>query len=289
MSTRKDLIEEGQGVLERAGVVFSAKELEWLLLEAEGIRRIDLVTEPEAQVLSEAERTFREYVDRRSLHEPVQHILGYAEFFSLRFSVNRDVLIPRPETEILVERGLELLRERKRPRVLDVGTGSGCIAISIAHMCPDAEVTAIDISPRALEIAGRNAALNRVTIALQEVDLYDWDLEDSPETGFDLIISNPPYIPLSEESNLDPEVRSFEPREALFPGEDHLKPYRALCSLTRVLLTPDGSLMVEVHEDWAGEVADIFRSSGLVDITIHTDLAGKERVVCARVEPEKVV
>jgi len=282
MTTRRQAILEACRQLQEAGIPSPNRELEWFLLEAANCRRIDLIMDADAELAQEAAEKFNSYVERRLNHEPVQYILGHTEFFGLRFHVNPNVLIPRPETETLVEHALEFVRMIERPRIVDVGTGSGCIAVAIGSVLPDARITGVDIDEDILGVARANGAVNRVDVEWIEGDYHGANLVGVVGRGVDLMISNPPYIPASEESVLDPEVRLFEPPEALFPGDDHLSAYRSIGRLAAETLKRGGGLFTEVHENHANEVAAVFEKAGLVDISVHQDLVGKDRVVSAR-------
>ncbi len=282
MATRRQVIRDGRRKLNAAGVPSPNRELEWLLLEAEGCRRIDLILDPDSELAAGAEERFWRFVERRSNREPTQYILGFTEFFGLPFRVNPNVLIPRPETETLVEYALEFVRAISRPRIVDIGTGSGCIAIVIGNLLPDASITGVDLDNKILEVARENAAKNRVDVQWMEGDLHDPDLIKRIGTDIDLLISNPPYVPASEESVLDPEVILFEPFKALFPGQDHLSAYRSLGRLATETLTPGGTLFTEVHAHCANEVVNVYEEAGLQDVTVLQDLAGRDRVVSAR-------
>src|SRR5262245_23833822 len=204
--------------LAAAGVEEARLDAELLLGEAMGCGRAALVADPEAEVPAPAARAFGEMVRRRLRREPVAYILGRKGFRHIELEVDRRVLIPRPETELLVE----LAVERNARRVLDVGTGSGAIALAVANELPDCEVVATDTSPGALEVARANAA--RLGLD-QRVTFVEGTL---PEGEFDLVLANLPYVPEGDWRGLQPEVRDWEPREALLAGPDGLDAYRAL-------------------------------------------------------------
>ena len=228
----------------------------------------------------DARRRFQEWVERRRDREPFQYIIGEAEFFGRTFAVGPGVLIPRPETETLVERGLELLEGRGRCRVWDVGTGSGAIAVTIALERPDFSVYATDVSDTALQRARGNA--NRLDARVQ---FEAHDMLSPPASGrsaaFDLVISNPPYVPASDEPDMQPEVLHHEPRGALFSGSDPLHFYRSLVRIGSIALKEEGYLVVEVHADYASDVAELFTLSGYSNVAVTRDLFGRDRVVSA--------
>ena len=195
---------------------------------------------------------FEKLLKRRLAGEPIQYIIGETEFYRLPFRVTRDVLIPRPETEHLVEKAIELVHGLSRPRIVDVGTGFGAIAIALAHELPQATVTAIDVSAPALEIAKDNAVRNGVADRIQ-FTLGDL-LAPVAREQFDLLVSNPPYVATSERDTLDVEVRDYEPPIALFAGEDGLSIYRRLIWQARDVLVSGGFIVLEIGYNQADAV-----------------------------------
>lgn len=267
-------------MLRRAGIDTARIDAEVMLAEACGQTRSWLITRS-APPSDEQMAHFREMLSRRARREPVAHIVGHREFYSLDFEVNRHVLIPRPETETLVDEALKFLANRPSGSVLDIGAGSGTVAIAIAAHAPLASVTATDISPEALELARRNA--NRLGCD-GRIDFIAADLFPLSAQRFDLIVSNPPYIPEGAIDALDPEVWFYEPRHALDGGEDGLAFYRRIAADSRARLAEGGAVMVETGAGQAREVENIFRGAGFGKIDTASDLAGIERVVCARTE-----
>ena len=213
---------------------------------------------------------------------PVQYVTGRTEFCDMTFHVDGSVLIPRPETEELVLWAEQCAAGFQRPRILDVCTGSGCIAIVLAAHLPQAEVTALDISHTALETARRNAAMNGVSIRFIEDDALNGMPSLAGET-FDIIVSNPPYIPHSEIESMHVNVTRYEPHEALFVDDaDPLVFYRAIARAARTMLSEDGSLFFEVHEAWAERTAEMLRGEGFGQTEVRNDLFGKPRMTCSR-------
>lgn len=265
--------------LRAAGVEDPRLDAELLLAEATGWTRAALVAEPAAEVPPAAARSFGEMVRRRLRREPVAYILGRKGFRGIELAVDSRVLVPRPETELLVELALEL-----RPgRVLDVGTGSGAIALAIADELPDCEVTATDTSSGALAVARANAERLGLT---DRVRFLEGTLPEGE--SFDLILANLPYVAERDWPSLQPEVTQWEPREALLAGPDGLDAYRALIQrsagpLSRIGHKRSGGLGVEVGEGQAAAVASLMEEAGFIDIEARRDLAGIERVVVARV------
>jgi release factor glutamine methyltransferase len=256
------------------GVENARLEAEWLLCAATGLDRVGLYLNFEKPLNGEELAAYRVMVARRGRREPLQHILGTQEFCGLEFEVSTDVLIPRHDTETLVNEALA--RMPGAESVLDIGTGSGCIAVTLAHRLPGASITAVDISEGALTVARRNAEKNGVAIEFLQGSLLE------PVTGrqFDLIVSNPPYIPSSDIETLQPEVRDFDPRCALDGGLDGLEIYRRLIPEAATVLSCGGWLLVEVGEGQAGDVSRLFSSTGGYGQQISAcDPAGIVRVV----------
>jgi release factor glutamine methyltransferase len=221
---------------------------------------------------------YAQQVERRLVGEPIQYITGECEFYGLPFRVNKNVLIPRPETEHLVEKVLELAPSFKLPRIVDVGTGSGAIAVALAHSLPTAELTATDLSSAALSVARGNAELNGVRVRLLEGDLL------APVVGeqFEFIVSNPPYVASGDRETLGVEVREYEPEMALFAGNHGLDIYRRLTKLSYDAVVPDGYVLFEIGHGQAIAIAEMFLAAGFRDIQFTKDLQGIDRVISAR-------
>ena len=274
----REALDSAVDALRAAGVDEPRLDAELLLAEATGSSRAALVAEPGAEVPPAAGRRFGETVRRRLRREPVAYILGRKGFRNLELAVDRRVLIPRPETELLVEVALEVA-----PRsVLDVGTGSGAIALAVAEELPACAVTATDTSPAALEIARANA--ERLGLA-ERVEFVAGTI---PEAGkFDLVLANLPYVAERDWPSLQPEVTEWEPREALLAGPDGLDDYRFfLPECGRALASYGGStsttLAVEIGEGQAPAVAELMRGAGFGEIEVRRDLARIERIVLGR-------
>lgn len=233
-------------------------------------------------------------VDKRLKGVPIHYIIGHREFMGLDFYVEEGVLIPRPDTEVLVEHIIEHVKSRsiKAPRIIDLGTGSGAIAISLAKYMEDSRVTAVDIDSCALGVARRNVLAHGLEdrVDLIQVDIFSL-LEESKagwqESGFDIMVSNPPYIPTSDIGGLEIQVREYEPRRALDGGEDGLDFYRALAGLGPGILKNEGLWAVEVGYNQAHSVAHVLRAAGCYrDIGYVKDLSGYKRVVAAILDHE---
>lgn len=255
------------------GVENARLEAEWLLCEVLSLDRVGLYLNFDKPLQDDELTSYRSMVARRAKREPLQHILGTQEFMGLEFITTAAALIPRHDTEVLVSEALRVAPAARK--VLDIGSGSGCIAIAIARNLPDAAVVAVDISSPALELARRNAELNAVAVDFRLGSLFE------PLTGerFNLVVSNPPYIPAAEIKNLQPEVRDFEPKAALDGGADGLDFYRRIIPAAAEYLTADGWLLLEVGAGQAAEVSEMFASNGFSAIFTATDSGGIERVV----------
>lgn len=283
--TAAALLEEAAAALAAAGVPDARWDAERLLRHVLGWDRAALVAGPDHPVAPADAARVRALVARRASREPLQHILGVQAFWKHEFLVTPAVLVPRPDTEVLVETALRLIEGVACPVVVDVGTGSGCIALSIAAERPDAVVHATDVSQSALEVAvanGRRLGLEgRVGFHLGH--LLD-PLTGPARRGLEpsLVVSNPPYVDPAERDTLAPEVRDHEPALALFPPGDALSVYRALAPAAAGLLASGGALAVEIGPALAPAVREILESAGFEGVAVVPDLAGRPRVVCAR-------
>lgn len=238
---------------------------------------------------SEEERAELDFIVERLLrYEPVQYILGQADFHGMMFHVAPGVLIPRPETEELVDWVLENLDATSQTAVLDIGTGSGCIAVSIAKLSPASTVSAIDISKRALKIAHENARLNEVEVDFRCDDILQADKDRWLQTSsWDVVVSNPPYICDSEADEMSDNVLDYEPHEALFvPNDDPLRFYKAIADYSIKCLKPNGALFVEINRAFAHEVMDLFSMSGFVNVELRKDMYENDRMVKC-IKPDK--
>ncbi|HEV3477875.1 MAG TPA: peptide chain release factor N(5)-glutamine methyltransferase [Gaiellaceae bacterium] len=271
--TTREAVRQVAGELESAGCPSPRVDAEWLVAHVIGGSRTDLYAND--RVLDEAEvLRLRSLVDRRRLREPLAYVLGEWGFRRLTLAVDARVLIPRPETEVLVERCLELLDGVDQPRVLDVGIGCGAIALALADERPDARIVATDSSPGAIEVA----EVNKLRLGLDgRVELRLGDLLAGAEGPFDLVVANPPYVAPDEVERLQPEVL-HEPREALVGVGRH----SAVAEAAWAVLRPAGVLALEVGDGQAPEVAQGLRHLGYVDVATTQDLAARERVVDGR-------
>ncbi|HSF18466.1 MAG TPA: peptide chain release factor N(5)-glutamine methyltransferase [Vicinamibacteria bacterium] len=275
------LIERGAAELSVAGIRDARFESELLLRHALGCSRERLLARWRDPVSAEGAGLFFQLVERRRGRVPIQHLLGNQEFYGLSFRITPAVLIPRPETEGVVDEALTELAGRERPRIVDVGCGSGCIAIALARAIPDAEVFAVDASPAALAVARENAQRHDLgrRIVFLHGDLVEPVRGDAP---FDAIVSNPPYIADDEMEELEPEVSEHEPRMALAGGADGLEVIERLIPRTRDVLAPGGVLVLEIAKGQDRRVEEIVERAGLEMQRIASDLAGIPRIVVAR-------
>jgi release factor glutamine methyltransferase len=272
-----------QGRFADRGVAAPRLDAELLLAEVLKLDRVGLYTHFDQPLSADELTAYRELIKRRLAGEPVAYLLGRREFRSLELRVDARVLVPRPETEFAVEEALALLpeaREGARPRVVDVGTGSGAIALAIKSARPDVEVLAVDRSTGAAEVARANA--ERLSLPI-EVLVGDLLAPVAARGPFDVVVSNPPYIPSGELPQLPAEVRR-EPHDALDGGPDGLDVIRRLVAAARPLLAPSGALVLEVGAGQAPRVAELLSRAGYATPSVTHDLANIERVVAARAE-----
>jgi release factor glutamine methyltransferase len=249
---------------------------ETLLMHVLGCERVMLYAHPERELSADEWSRFHAAVEERAAGKPLQYITGHQEFFGLDFRVSPAVLIPRPETEHLVEAAIEKAKAWERPRVLDVGTGSGCVAIAIAHSLPQAQVTALEISATALEVARINAARLATQVRLLESDL----LAAVADEEFDLVVSNPPYVGRCEADKVQREVREHEPDVAVFAGEQGLDIYRRLIPQAYQALAPGGWLLMEIGYSIEQPVRELMGE--FAEMSAIADLQGITRVVMGR-------
>lgn len=268
---------------------------DWVFEQTAHIKKVDIVKNPAAQITADVQQLLQKQLKQLLTHKPVQYVLNQAWFYNLLFTVNEYTLIPRPETEELVELILKELRFAKfdtqnkisfnanaisNVQLLDIGTGSGCIPITLKKHLPLANITSIDVSPKAIEVAMQNAKAHNTNIDFKTIDF----LEETQWNSFplyDVIVSNPPYIPINEKEKLDKNVTQFEPHTALFvPNEKPLLFYEKIAAFAKEHLNYNGKVYVETHEDYAKEVAATFNKN-CSHTQIVKDIFGKERMVIA--------
>ena len=278
-----DIIKSSTDFLAKKGVPDARLDAEILLGNVLKKDRLELYLYFDRPLVKHELDEYREHVRRRGTREPLQHIVGETGFMNLTLKTSPAALIPRPETEVLVEKATSLLKN-KPSRILDIGTGSGCIAISLAQELEEADVLAVDISTEALDLARENALLNETQVSFQETNI----LERLPSLGqrFDLVVSNPPYIAPEEKPHLQREVSEFDPHQALFDEHDGLTFYRRFAEILPELLNPKGSFLFEFggsHQE--KEVLSIFMEKGFHDLEIIQDYNGDPRVIAGRFTP----
>ncbi len=277
-----DLITWGTDYLTEKKIDDARLNIELMLAHVLRLKRIQLYTSFDKPLTEEELSVFKELLKRRLANEPLQYILGETEFMGLKFFVDKRVLIPRPETELLVEKSIDLIKERfaveSEISILDIGTGSGCIAVSLAKLVPRSNVVAIDNSIAALEIAKQNGARNGVAerIRFEDIDIFN-QKEFSSSEKFHCIVSNPPYISTKEFSEVSNGVRDFEPHFALTDEGDGLKFYPAIASAGKELLLANGIIGVEHAYDQSERVQRIFADHGFNPIAIVKDYQGIKR------------
>jgi release factor glutamine methyltransferase len=276
------LIREGSHRLAQAHVENPRLDAELLLAQAAGVSRANLLAGP-IELDAETQRRFEVLIRRRAAREPLAYITGRREFYSLEFEVDPAVLVPRPETETIVDLALKFAAERRNCRLLDIGTGCGAIALAIASNTPGVRVVATDISTDALAIAHRNAIRLGLKSRARFVHADCWDTLDGGEPlgRFDIVVSNPPYVRDSEIARLEPEIRDFEPRIALDGGRDGLNFYRRIAAGFRDHLVDGGAVILEVGKGQADSVAAMLQAAGCVDVSVSNDLSGIPRAVHA--------
>lgn len=270
--TYREAVVYGEGRLNNAHIA-DAKTDAWLLLEMTcKIDRKFYYMYMDEELSNDFLKEYELAVDKRAEHVPLQYIVGETEFMGLKFKVNSNVLIPRQDTETLVEEALKIVKPGMK--VLDLCTGSGCIIISIVHNIPKVMGYGADISKQAVNTAKENAKLNETLVLFERSDLFE-----NISEKFDVIVSNPPYIPTDAILELMPEVQSFEPMEALDGKEDGLYFYRKIIAQSKDYLNPNGFLMFEIGHDQAQAVCDMMREAQFSDIRVIKDLAKNDRVV----------
>ena len=280
--TAREILDSIRVCLKEAGIEEFEYE-SWIFLEwIFGIRRADYYMDPERVMNPEKEVFLKEVLEKRTRRVPLQYLMESCEFMGYPFFVDERVLIPRQDTECLVEKAVELIRDSQRngkeaPQVLDLCTGSGCIGISIKKLCPKAVMTLSDVSEGALEVAGRNADALEAEVSLIQSDLFE-----KIRGKYDYIISNPPYIPTKVIEGLMPEVRDYEPHLALDGTADGLFFYRKIVQEAEKYLKEGGVLLFEIGQEQGADLTEIMEKQGFAQIKIWKDLAGLDRVVMGR-------
>ena len=284
-----DKLKEATEFLKRYGIEDAGREAEIIVSHCIGVNRTVLYRD-NPEIREEEIERIDELLKRRSKKEPLQYILGYVDFYGLKIKVGKGVLIPRPETELLAEEAIKAVKREALSvmRILDLCTGSGCLALALAREFPDAKVYGTDTSENAIRHAEENAEFNCINnVTFLEGNLFDpvADLtacHPSPVT-FDLIVSNPPYIKRDDIKNLQPEVKDWEPVEALAGGENGLDYYRAIIPEAKAYLKEGGDLILEIGAGQSREVRRIAEEAGFINISLIKDYAGIERIFVAKI------
>jgi len=279
--TVREILGKSEGYLREKGVDAPRLSAQLLLAKVLGLDRLGLVLAMDRPLSVEELDGYRPLIARRGKGEPVAYLLGEREFFGLDFMVTPDTLIPRPETELIVERALELFPQGALSRFADLGTGSGCLAVTLAVKFPQAQGLALDKSSGALAVARENAAKHGVA---DRLDFVEADFAALPETagGYALVVSNPPYVTAAEYRECSKEVRDFEPQGALVPGETGLEAVPVVARAAMARLAPGGVLLVEIGWKQGSEVAALLAEAGFADVAVRRDLAGHDRMVEGR-------
>lgn len=275
--TYRECYEQGCRTLQAAGIEEAALDARLLLETVCGTDRNDLLVHGEQPVAPEAEEKYLNWIRQRAEHIPLQQLTGEQGFMGLTFNVNEHVLIPRQDTEILVEEVLKELHDGMR--VLDMCTGSGCILLSLLHYSNDCEGLGVDLSAEALEVAGRNVLKVLTPEKAEHAHFLQSDLFEKVEGKFEIIVSNPPYIASAEVEKLMPEVRDHEPRMALDGTEDGLYFYRRIIEEAGKYLVSSGMLFFEIGYDQGQAVSELMRTEGYCEVQVVQDYAGLDRVV----------
>jgi len=279
----KDALNLAVGRLQKAGISEPRISAQYLIQHVLNLDSIGLRLTLNSELDESANKAFNKLIERRLNHEPVQYILGYVDFYNTRLNVDPRVLIPRPETEELIDRLIQLLVNRDGLRILDIGTGSGNIAIALAANLDNTAITAIDISDDAIALAAENARINDVEqyIHFIRADIFENDFWKN-RAQFDVIVSNPPYVAADDFQTLQPEIREFEPKQALISANDVYAFYREISRRARLYLHENGLLCFEIGFNQAEAVSGIIQEN-LPDfkIEIHNDLSNIPRIVIA--------
>ncbi len=275
------LLVYGKQLLKDNGIESYSLDSRLLLMEAAGLSATDIITDGEQTLCEGRQQRFLNLLKMRKEHMPVAYILNRCEFMSLPFYVDENVLIPRGDTEILVEHAIELIKTNKYEKILEIGTGSGCISVSLANYLDNIEITACDISEKAIEIANKNALNNNVA---NKIYFIRSDLFSNISEKFDLIISNPPYITENEMAELPKSVSGFEPHLALYGGIDGLKFYKDILENSKNYLNHNASVAFEIGCFQSDDVKNLMKLNNFRNIEIINDLSGLNRVVSCKFE-----
>ncbi len=273
-------VELSEKYLKEKGVEEARANAELLLADVLHCKRLELYLQFDKPLSEKEKNIYRNYLSRRAKGEPLQYITGEVEFYGIKLKVNPSVLIPRPETELLVEKIIKENGKKENLKILDVGTGSGNIAIALKKNIAASEVYSIDISPEAIETAKENVAINGLEngIVLETFDILN-DEVFRKFAGFDIVVSNPPYIPLNELENLQREIKDFEPKEALTDGNNGLSFFKRIAEVSKTILKKGGKIYFEIGIGEEEKVGEILKNNGFVNIETEKDFSGIVRIV----------
>lgn len=282
MGNVSETLRQAAEILQSSGIAEPRREAASLLAFVLKRDKTFLIAYPEYELTEKENKIFQEFLNRRAAHEPFQYIVGRQEFYGLDFLVTPDVLIPRPETELIVENAIEILKAKKNPWFCEVGIGSGCISVAILHEIKTASATGLDVSEKALRISEKNAEKHGVLerLKLKVSDVFD---EINNET-FDLIVSNPPYVPKEDFSTLQAEVRDFEPQVALTDGKNGLSIVEKIIIESPEFLKPNGSLLMEIGFNQSNKVREMFAEEIWREVDFFADLQGIPRMIKAQID-----
>lgn len=279
MAALRDIRHKAIRKLDQTGNETSGRDVDLLLEEATGVTPLDYILAPGRHINPAQEADFQMLLGRRLLREPISQILGRKDFWTLTFKVSQHCLTPRPDSEVLIEAALKSIADKKKPlKILDLGTGSGCLILSLLSELPHSMGMAVDISDKALDLAKENAR----RLGFQErctFILSDWAQQVPPGERFDIILCNPPYIAEEEAATLAPDVHDYEPHIALFAKDNGIEEYQKLGKILPGLITAGGHAFLEIGHEQGMRAVNIFKNSGAHNIRIMQDLAGRDRCI----------
>ena len=279
MLTVLEALNGASDYLQNKGIKSARLNSELLLAHVLNCKRLELYLSFDRPLQKSETDSYRELLKRRSTFEPLQYIIGKVEFYGLEFEVNRSVLIPRPETEMLVEAVIDSVKKDEKISILDIGSGSGNIAVALAKNIPSSKVIGLEISEKAVETSIRSAKLNGVENQVIFIQKNILNGIDVPQSDFDVVVSNPPYVSINDFDNLDPELRLYEPKIALTDEGDGLSFYRKISVLSRSLLKKNGKIFFEIGTGQSEAVKSILLENNFTNIVIKKDYSDIERII----------
>lgn len=284
MITVLEVIKLSTEYLQKKGVESPRANAEILLAEILKCKRLELYLAFDKPLAENEIQIYREAIKKRGLRMPLQYIVGNVEFYGINIIVNEHVLIPRPETELLVEKIISESDKSANLNILDIGSGSGNISLSISKSLPNSKVVGIDVSNNAIEVANQNAKLNSFQERV-EFRLFDFMNDDLNSLGkFDLIVSNPPYVSKEDYENLEPELKNYEPQMALSDNSDGLSFYRHIIAVSDQILTNPGKLYFELGINQSTQIKNLFEQKNFSNINITKDYSGIDRIICGELK-----